>query len=76
MENFMRAPDWLKQAHALDPSEPGAFFVPLGSEDGVVITPHGRVSVQLYDWIIKGPQGDLYPCKPSIFNQTYDRVDD
>lgn len=27
--------------------------------------PHG-------DWIIKGVGGEFYPCKPDIFNQTYE----
>ena len=24
------------------------------------------------DWIIKGIKGEFYPCKPDIFEQTYD----
>ena len=24
------------------------------------------------DWIIKGVQGEIYPCKPDIFEQTYE----
>lgn len=28
------------------------------------------------DWIIKGVQGEFYPCKPDIFEKTYERVDD
>ena len=24
------------------------------------------------DWIIKGVQGEFYPCKPDIFDATYD----
>lgn len=24
------------------------------------------------DWIIRGVQGELYPCKPDIFEETYD----
>lgn len=24
------------------------------------------------DWVIKGVQGELYPCKPDIFHQTYE----
>ena len=24
------------------------------------------------DWIIKGVAGEFYPCKPSIFDQTYE----
>lgn len=26
------------------------------------------------DWIIKGVQGEFYPCKPDIFEQTYEKV--
>ena len=28
------------------------------------------------DWIIKGVAGEFYPCKPDIFEQTYERVED
>ena len=28
------------------------------------------------DWIIKGVQGEFYPCKPDIFEITYDEVND
>lgn len=27
------------------------------------------------DYIIKGIQGEFYPCKPDIFKATYDKVD-
>lgn len=26
------------------------------------------------DWIIKGVKGEVYPCKPDIFLQTYEEV--
>ena len=26
------------------------------------------------DWIIKGIKGEFYPCKPDIFEQTYEEV--
>jgi hypothetical protein len=26
------------------------------------------------DWIIRGVKGELYPCKPDIFDQTYESV--
>ena len=26
------------------------------------------------DWVIKGIQGEFYPCKPDIFNATYEVV--
>lgn len=28
------------------------------------------------DYIIKGVQGEFYPCKPDIFDATYDLVED
>ena len=26
------------------------------------------------DWVIKGVHGEFYPCKPDIFEKTYERV--
>ena len=28
------------------------------------------------DWIITGVKGEHYPCKPDIFDMTYERVED
>ena len=28
------------------------------------------------DWIIKGVQGEFYPCKPDIFEKTYEKVEE
>ncbi|AMS02209.1 hypothetical protein FDI84_gp56 [Mycobacterium phage Pipsqueaks] len=32
------------------------------------------VSVATGDWIIRGVQGEFYPCKPDIFAETYEAV--
>lgn len=32
------------------------------------------VNVENDDWIIKGVQGEFYPCKPDIFAATYEAV--
>lgn len=37
-------------------------------------TLHGTVSAGPGDWIVRNPQGDLYPCKPDIFAATYSPV--
>ena len=29
---------------------------------------------RLGDWIIKGVKGEFYPCKPDIFEATYEAV--
>jgi hypothetical protein len=28
------------------------------------------------DWIIKGVRGEYYPCKPDIFEETYEKVEE
>lgn len=28
------------------------------------------------DYVIKGVKGELYPCKPDIFEETYEQVDE
>ncbi len=37
-------------------------------------TLEGEMRADVGDWIIKGVQGELYPCKPDIFEQTYEKV--
>jgi hypothetical protein len=38
-----------------------------------VHTLEGALQISDGDWLIKGVQGEFYPCKPDIFEQTYDR---
>ena len=38
-------------------------------------TLEGAMTASLGDWIIKGVQGEFYPCKPEIFSKTYEPVD-
>jgi len=37
-------------------------------------TLEGVMEASVGDWIIRGIQGEVYPCKPDIFNGTYERV--
>lgn len=37
-------------------------------------TLEGDFECRLGDWIIKGIQGEFYPCKPEIFIETYEAV--
>jgi len=41
-----------------------------------IMTPEGEMVARLGDWIIKGIKGEFYPCKPDIFEATYERIDD
>lgn len=39
-----------------------------------ISTLEGRMKCSPGDFIIKGVAGELYPCKPDIFEQTYEEV--
>lgn len=38
-------------------------------------TLEGTMRADIGDWIIRGVQGELYPCKPDIFEATYEPVE-
>jgi hypothetical protein len=38
-------------------------------------TLEGTMTAQAGDWIIKGVKGEFYPCKPDIFEATYEPAD-
>jgi hypothetical protein len=37
-------------------------------------TSEGTMRADAGDWIICGVKGEFYPCKPDIFDATYERV--
>jgi hypothetical protein len=39
-------------------------------------TIEGTLSAPLGFWVIKGVEGELYPCQPDIFEKTYEKVND
>jgi hypothetical protein len=39
-----------------------------------ISTLEGSMLAQRGDWIIRGVNGELYPCKPDIFEKTYEAV--
>jgi hypothetical protein len=46
------------------------------SDKGWIHTLEGGHSVTPGDWIITGVKGEHYPCKPDIFEATYEKVED
>lgn len=46
------------------------------TERTVIETLEGNMVADVGDYIITGVKGERYPCKPDIFEATYDRVDD
>jgi len=39
-------------------------------------TLEGKMTAQVGDWIIRGIKGEIYPCKPDIFEKTYDIIEE
>lgn len=50
--------------------------IPNGTKEGeikaVIETLEGDMTASIGDWIIKGVNGEFYPCKPYIFEKTYE----
>lgn len=40
-----------------------------------IVTLEGNMKAQPNDWIIRGVNGEFYPCKPDIFEKTYEVVE-
>ena len=53
---------------AVDPHDPSK------GNHRVVKTLEGDMKVSEGDWVITGVKGEKYPCKPDIFEATYEKV--
>lgn len=72
-------PNWLNLAWNKDKREEGAVY-PVSQDVsyamGLAIhTKEGVMHCAINDYIVKGVQGELYPCKPDVFEKTYEKVD-
>ena len=43
--------------------------------DLIITTLEGDMRASVGDYIIRGVQGEYYPCKPDIFEKTYEPVE-
>ncbi len=72
-------PEWLIEAIAGPQGHSGSIWVdamptkanPLGMAFLIVATLAGSRTASPCDWIIRGIKGEIYPCKPDIFEATY-----
>lgn len=71
--------DWLDQLAG------GVLRVPFGSLPAVTRNDDGSLNIETLegtmrgevgDWLICGVKGEMYPCKPDIFEATYEPVGD
>ena len=66
IENFM-GKSLIKESKWGDDGGPVGYFVKTLEGTSYMLSK--------YDWIIKGVKGEFYPCKPDIFEQTYEPCD-
>lgn len=70
-------PDWLTNAYYKPLEEDGSLSWPSSPHaNPIIITLKGAHRVSWGDWIIQEVKGELYPCKPDIFETTYVIEDD
>ena len=70
-------PEWANRAWNLERGISGSLFTTVKDSNASTLsisTLEGRHEVSWNDWIIQGVQGELYPCKPDIFEATYENV--
>lgn len=62
-------PAWIFEALAAKHA-----FVESTREDSplLIVTLEGAMKARIGDWVIRGVNGELYPCKPDIFDKTYE----
>lgn len=68
-------PDWLHDAWQKDMLDEGSLYDTGFSKQLCIHTLEGQQHVSWDDYIIRGVQGEIYPCKPDIFEATYEKVD-
>ena len=61
------APEWFVNSGNRGPVMRHITFVNIHTLEGIMRADVG-------DWIIKGVNGEIYPCKPDIFEKTYEEV--
>lgn len=59
---------------ALKKAFPDIFVYKKYKKKVVIQTLEGEMVISFGDYIIKGIKGEYYPCKPDIFEDTYERV--
>jgi len=65
--NFAAVCDFIGEANLTDGTSQDENYIGINTLEGEVGAREG-------DWVIKGVKGEFYPCKPDIFEATYEPV--
>lgn len=63
-----QVPDWWREASK-------DFLIDIPTTSVFIPTIEGTMEAKKGDYIIKGIKGEIYPCKPEIFEQSYELVE-
>lgn len=66
-----RIVNWINQGQTLTDKKRIAWH---NGTDIFIQTLEGEMTASVGDYIIRGVKGEFYPCKPDIFEQTYEAV--
>ncbi len=67
-DNFVEIDEFILQGTRKHRTYPSDCKIEIDTLEGTMLASCG-------DFIIKGVSGEFYPCKPEIFEQTYEPVD-
>jgi hypothetical protein len=71
LDDYLKICKWIDESeNTLSPSELVEFRTPIM----LVNTLEGTMAANPGDYIIKGLYGEFYPCKPDIFEKSYEAV--
>ena len=84
MQRFRKKPvvveaeQWLGTVEQKERLLAEGVIMDIPSLDGSCLVPtlEGNMTCQINDYIIKGIKGEYYPCKPDIFEATYELAED
>jgi hypothetical protein len=79
LNSYLAICDWAKSHGITGDRDPGPSSTPSLEELFRFETPimlvrtlEGTMAASVGDWIIRGVKGEFYPCKPDIFDATYE----
>ncbi|MCT1904109.1 hypothetical protein [Oceanobacillus sojae] len=66
-ERLIEIQEFMEVEFVVDYKDPKAPVLKIGTLEGIM-------KANIGDYIIKGINGEFYPCKPEIFEKTYEKV--
>lgn len=75
---FASCPEWVANAiekRIIKRGQNAHLNTVIAGEQYDIVTLEGDMHISMGDYIIKGVNGELYPCKPDIFEKTYELLE-